>query len=149
MAHIILPDGVPGISGPMTAYPETGERMKSLAEALLRGPSSLSQAEREMIAAFVSSRNECVFCTSSHAAVARYLMGSECKVVDDVLENYQDAAVSEKLKVLLAIAGKVREDGRLALVLRADASLIARLQTLPRVLLQRVDPVPKLSTLTS
>lgn len=113
MAHITLPEGVPGITGPMQAYPETGERMRSFAEALLRGPSSLSQAEREMIAAFVSSRNECFFCTSAHAAVAKYLMGDECKVVEDVLENYQNATVSEKLKALLAIAGKVREDGRL------------------------------------
>lgn len=113
MAHIALPEGAPGISGPMRAYPETGERLEGLAEALLRGPSSLSQAEREMIAAFVSSRNECFFCTSSHAAVARYLMGGECEVVDEVLENYQDAAISEKMKALLAIAGKVREDGRL------------------------------------
>ena len=50
MAHIKLPDGVPGIVGPMIAYPETQIHLSGLAEALLRGPSSLTPAERELIA---------------------------------------------------------------------------------------------------
>ena len=50
MSHITLPEGIPGILGPMTAYPETAVHLLGLAEALLRGPSSLTQAERELIA---------------------------------------------------------------------------------------------------
>ena len=45
MAHITLPEGVPGIVGPMIAYPETQTHLSGLAEALLRGPSSLTSAE--------------------------------------------------------------------------------------------------------
>jgi len=61
MAHISLPDGLAGIVGPLTAYPETAEHLNALAQAALRGPSSLSAAEREMIAAYVSARNDCFF----------------------------------------------------------------------------------------
>jgi uncharacterized peroxidase-related enzyme len=79
----------------------------------LRGPSSLTEAEREIIAAFVSSGNECYFCATSHAAAARHLLGDNCGLVDDVLANSNTAEISDKLRVLLSIAGKVRRDGRL------------------------------------
>jgi hypothetical protein len=55
MAHIALPEGIPGIVGPMMQYPETAAPLNALAEVLLRGPSSLSKAERELIAAYVSN----------------------------------------------------------------------------------------------
>ena len=113
MAHIQLPEGAPGIVGPMIAYPETEKHLNGLAEALLRGPSSLTPAERETIAARVSSGNECFFCTQTHAAAARELYGDEREVVDQVLKDARTAPVSDKMKALLAIADKVRQDGRL------------------------------------
>jgi uncharacterized peroxidase-related enzyme len=121
MAHISLPDGAPGIIGPMIAYPETQTHLSGLAEALLRGPSSLTSAERELIAAYVSSGNECYFCTQSHAAASRAHYKEECGVVDQVLSDLHAAPVSPKLKALLAIADKVRRDGRL--VQAADVEL--------------------------
>ena len=113
MAHIDLPEGVPGIVGPMMAYPATQTHLSGLAEALLRGPSSLTSAERELIASYVSSRNECHFCTQSHAAAARVHFGNQRDLVDQVLHDPTLAPVSEKMKALLAIADKVRRDGRL------------------------------------
>jgi uncharacterized peroxidase-related enzyme len=113
MAHITLPEGAPGILGPMIAYPETQTHLSGLAEALLRGPSSLTPAERELIASYVSCRNECYFCTQSHAAAARVHFGEERRLVDQVLADPQTAPVSARLKALLAIADKVRRDGRL------------------------------------
>ena len=113
MPHIKLPEGAPGITGPMIAYPETQTHLSGLAEALLRGPSSLTSAERELIAAYVSSGNECYFCTQSHAAAARVHFDEQRGVVDQVLANLQAAPVSPKLKALLKIADKVRRDGRL------------------------------------
>ena len=101
------------ITGPMAAYPETERHLSGLAEALLRGPSSLSAAERELIASYVSSGNECHFCTQSHAAAARELYGSECAIVDLVPSDLQTAPLTEKMAALLNIAGKVRQDGRL------------------------------------
>ncbi len=113
MPHIKLPEGVPGIVGPMIACPETQTHLSGLAEALLRGPSSLTSAERELIASYVSSRNECNFCTQSHAAAARAHYGELRQLVDQVLADLHTAPVSAKLKALLTIADKVRSDGRL------------------------------------
>jgi uncharacterized peroxidase-related enzyme len=97
----------------MMRYPETAAPLNALAEVLLRGPSTLSRAERELIAAFVSRRNECVFCSSSHAAVARYHYGPDRLLVDQVLDDVEHAPVSAKIRALLRIAGKVQQDGRL------------------------------------
>jgi uncharacterized peroxidase-related enzyme len=113
MPHIALPEEFPGIIGPMRAYPETERHLSGLAETLLRGPSSLTSAERELIATSVSAGNECHFCTQSHAAAAREHFGDQRQLVDLVLDDRETATVSAKLKALLDIAHKVRRDGRL------------------------------------
>ena len=112
MPHISLPDGFPGITAGFAFRPETARPMRELAEVLLRGPNTLTSAEREMIAAFVSSRNDCTFCHASHRAAAAHHMDGDYTIVDAVRENYQSAPVSPKLKALLVIADKVRADGR-------------------------------------
>jgi uncharacterized peroxidase-related enzyme len=113
MAHIQLPEGAPGILGPMIAYPETQVHLSGLAEALLRGPSSLTSGERETIAAFVSAGNECRFCRESHAAAARAHLGEQMNLVDQVIFDAEGSSSTPKIKALLAIADKVRRDGRL------------------------------------
>jgi uncharacterized peroxidase-related enzyme len=120
MAHITLPDGIPGIVGPMIAYPETQTHLSGLAEALLRGPSSLTSAERELIAAYVSSGNECYFCTQSHAAASRVHYKGDSGLVDQVLADLHTAPVTPKLRALLTIADKVRRDGRLVQALDVE-----------------------------
>lgn len=112
MAHIELPEGLPGITGPLTKYPETAQHLMGLAETLLRGSSSLTPAERELIAAYVSAQNECSFCMNSHAAVARHLYGQEGALVDQTLADAQQSELSDKMKALLVIAGKVQQGGR-------------------------------------
>jgi len=72
MAHIALPEGLPGITSGFAFRPETAKPLRELAETLLRGPSTLTSAERETIAAFVSSRNDCQFCQLSHSAAAAH-----------------------------------------------------------------------------
>jgi len=112
MPHIQLPPDEPGIIGPLVAYRDTEKPLNDLANVLMTGPSSLSRAERELIAAHVSTGNECYFCTNSHAAVARFLFGEQQGVVDQVLRDISTASVSDKLRALLIIADKVRRDGR-------------------------------------
>jgi len=112
MAHIRLPEGIPGILGPMAFSPETAKPLNALAEVLLRGPNTLAPAEREMIATFVSSENDCYFFQHAHGAVAAYRLGGNEKLVNDVKLNFESAAVSEKMKALLAIAGKVQKGGK-------------------------------------
>jgi uncharacterized peroxidase-related enzyme len=112
MAHIRLPEGIPGILGPMAFSPETAKPLNALAEVLLRGPNTLAPADREMIATFVSSQNDCYFCQHAHGAVAAYRLGGDEKLVNDVKLNFESAAISEKMKTLLAIAGKVQKGGK-------------------------------------
>ena len=112
MPHIALPEGLPGITSAFAYRPETAKPMRELAETLLRGPSTLTSGEREMIAAFVSSRNLCVFCHASHRAAAAHHFDGDYDFVDSVRRNLDTAPVSPKLKALLRIAGKVQESGR-------------------------------------
>jgi uncharacterized peroxidase-related enzyme len=112
MPHIDLPEGLPGILGPMAFSPATSKPLNELAEVLLRGPSTLTSAERELIATYVSSRNDCHFCHSSHGAAAAHHLGGDDALVDAVRVDYATADVSPKLKALLAIAGKVQRSGR-------------------------------------
>lgn len=113
MAHIKVPEGVPGIRSLVMFRPETGQHLYHLAQVLLRDPSPLSSAERELIATHVSARNDCMFCMSSHAAAARELFADKRDVVDCVIENKPSALISDKMKALLKIAGKVQQSGKL------------------------------------
>lgn len=112
MAHIQLPEGIPGILGPMAFSPQTAKPLNELADILLRGPNSLAPAERELIATYVSSQNDCYFCQHAHGAVAAYRLGGDEKLIDDVKSNFQSALISDKLKALLSIAGSVQKDGK-------------------------------------
>jgi uncharacterized peroxidase-related enzyme len=112
MAHIILPEGLPGILGPMAVSPETTKALCALAEVLLRGPNTLTSAERELIATYVSSRNECRFCELSHGAAAAEHLGGDYDLVDRIKCDHVATEISGKLKALLAIAGKVQKGGK-------------------------------------
>jgi uncharacterized peroxidase-related enzyme len=112
MPHIALPEGIPGISSGFAFRPETAKPMRALAEVLLHSPGPLPLADRELIAAHVSSRNDCFFCATSHAAVATAHLGGDASVAKCVTQNYLDAPVSAKLKALLNIAGKVQLGGK-------------------------------------
>jgi len=112
MAHIQVPEGVPGIRSLVMFRPETGKPLYELAQVLLRGESPLTEAERELIAAYVSKRNDTMFCMMSHSAAARHLYGDDKNIVDDVLKDMQHSQVSDKLKALLNIAGKVQILGK-------------------------------------
>jgi uncharacterized peroxidase-related enzyme len=124
MSHIPLKENVPGIRALLTFRPETAKPLGELAEVLMRGPSTLSRAEREMIAAHVSHRNACLFCRNSHAAVAATHLGArdeDFALVDAVQRDPESAPISEKMKALLAIAGLVQEGGK-----RVTAEAVAR-----------------------
>ena len=61
MAHIALRPDLPGILALFDFRPETAGPLNAFAQALLRGPSPLTASDRELIAAYVSARNDCVF----------------------------------------------------------------------------------------
>jgi AhpD family alkylhydroperoxidase len=70
-------------------------------EEVMRGPSPLSPGLRELIGAFVSSRNQCHFCHCAHAPVAAKLLGQE--LVDEVLFDLESSRLDEAHKELLPV----------------------------------------------
>ena len=94
MAHIQVPEGAPGILGPMAISPESTKALRALVEVLLRGPNTLTPAEREMIAMYVSSQNDCCFCQLSHGAAAAEHLGGDYDLIDRVKRNYATAEIS-------------------------------------------------------
>src|SRR5271168_1243384 len=116
MPHISLPEGLAGITAGFAFRPETAKPMRELAHILLHEPNSepnsLTPGERELIATYVSSQNDCYFCQTSHGAAAScHLAGDD--VVQRVKTDFENAPIAPKLKALLAIAGKVQRDGKL------------------------------------
>lgn len=109
MALIPLPPDIPGIRGPLSVYPDTAGPLLGLAQAVLRGPSSLSEGERELLATAVSTENRCWFCARSHGAAARILLGNRAGWVDEVLADREPDA-PEKLKGLVALARALARD---------------------------------------
>ena len=96
----------------MAFSPATAKPLNELAEVLLRGANSLTPGEREMIASYVSSQNDCFFCHTVHGAAAAHHLGGNEALVRQVKIDFEGAEVSEKLKALLAIAGKVQKGGK-------------------------------------
>ncbi|MEV6985555.1 carboxymuconolactone decarboxylase family protein [Sphaerisporangium sp. NPDC051017] len=119
MAHIELGNESPGISGLMEYRLETGRVLSSLAEVLLRADetidrddNTLTRGERELIAAYVSSLNQCKFCSTSHAAFAAAQLPGGAEVVVDTCTDLDTAPVSDKVKALLRVAGAVQQTGK-------------------------------------
>jgi uncharacterized peroxidase-related enzyme len=122
MPHIALPPDLPGIRGAMAFRPETARPLNALVEVLLTGPSTLSRGERELIAAYVSSRNCTHYCASIHGAIAAAHLGGDEALVKQVKIDFSQAAISSKLKALLTIAGKVQQDGKLVTAADVEAA---------------------------
>lgn len=112
MAHIALPDGLPGIRGPMAFRPETARPLNELVDVLLRGPHSLTPGERELIATVTSAENDCRYCQTIHGAIAAHHFGGDEALVAQVKRDPSSAAISPKLKALLVIAADTARSGR-------------------------------------
>jgi alkylhydroperoxidase family enzyme len=70
MPYIPLEEHLPGITG-LLEYRKDSCANTELTR-LLRGPSTLTEGERELIATIVSHRNQCKFCVTAHTAAADY-----------------------------------------------------------------------------
>ena len=112
MAHINLPDGLPGIRGPMAFRPDAAKHLNDLAEVLLRSENSLTRGERELIATYVSHLNDCFFCQNAHGGLAQHYLQCDMQFIDSVKVNMNAAEISVKLKSLLAIAESVQKGGK-------------------------------------
>lgn len=115
MPHITLTEGLPGIRGPMVFSPETTKPLCDLVQVLLTGPHTLTPAEREIIAAYVSSENDCYYCQHCHGSTAAQHLGgtdADYEFISEIKKNFDATSLSAKMKALLSIAGKVQKGGK-------------------------------------
>lgn len=110
MPYIPLEEHLPGITGLLEYRRDTAEPIRELTQVLMRGPSTLSEAERELLATIVSHRNECVFCATAHTAAADVLLG-EHDTCEKIKKDISTAPLSDKMKKLLIIATQVQQGG--------------------------------------
>ena len=86
-----------------------GEPMGRVTQEAMRGPSSWSVGDRELMAAFVAKTNNCEWCTKAHSAVAEgaYRDG---KKVSAVLSDLDTSAIEEPLRATLRMLSKLTRE---------------------------------------
>jgi uncharacterized peroxidase-related enzyme len=110
--------GVPEIMHLFRFKKRNTDHLVRFTEQVMRGRSPLSQGMRELIGAFLSSRNQCCFCQCAHAPVAAQLLGRE--LVDEVLLDPETSRLDAAHKELFRYIGKLAENP--ALVTASDIS---------------------------
>jgi len=76
-----------------------GASLEAWTQAVMRGPSAWSIAERELMGAMAAKWNDCAFCREMLAAAAATHMGRAW--VDAALSDYRSAPISQGLKATL------------------------------------------------
>ncbi len=76
----------------------------------MRRSATLSVADRELIASYVSQQNNCQFCYQSHTACAKEI--GNATLVHEVIEAGKFDRLSPKMMALLDIAGAVAKLNR-------------------------------------
>jgi uncharacterized peroxidase-related enzyme len=112
MAYIAVNEQLPGIVGLLHFRPQTAKPLNELAEILLRGESTLTRGEREIIASYVSHKNNCHFCHTIHGAVASHHYSGDLNLIDDIRAGCASTPLSAKMRTLLKIAEKVQQSGK-------------------------------------
>ena len=75
-------------------------------QEIMRGKSSFTYAQKEIVAAFVSGLNACSFCYGSHAAVANNF-GIPRKTIEVLLEDIDSAPITSNEKPLFQYLKKL------------------------------------------
>jgi uncharacterized peroxidase-related enzyme len=98
----------------MAFRPETAKPLNELelVEILLHAPNSLTPGERELIATYVASENDCYYCQTIHGAIAAASLNDDESLVRRVKHDFENADITPKLKALLVIAGQVQKGGK-------------------------------------
>jgi uncharacterized peroxidase-related enzyme len=92
-------------------------------DALMKGPSGLTRAEREMIVLTVSAINACTYCTVSHGAALRVL-AKHPHLADQVSANYRMAEITPRQRAMLDFAAKLTRESA-----AVDAADLSRLRS--------------------
>ena len=89
-------------------YPGLFAPLIEFHQRLLREDSPFTVAERELLAAYVSTLNACAYCAGVHEATAR-LFGVDATLLVRLAANPATAPVPEKLKPVFRYAKKLTE----------------------------------------
>jgi uncharacterized peroxidase-related enzyme len=92
----------------LRAYPGPAVPLLDYHEALLRGPSPFTVAERELIAAYVSGLNACGYCHGIHQSTAE-AFGLAEGTLEALLADLETAPVDEKMRPVLRYVRKLTE----------------------------------------
>lgn len=88
------------------AHPETAGPLLDLHEAVMRAPSPLTVAERELLAAYVSGLNACTYCYGVHSVTAARF-GIDPETLTRLLHDVDSADVDDRMRPLLRYVGKL------------------------------------------
>jgi len=105
----------------LAKYPAGFTGLCDYHDAILRGPSELSVAQRELIATYVSGLNNCSFCYGAHRTFAE-VHGIDPDLFEQLVADPQSAGVEAKLLPILAYARKLTQAP--AMVTEADAARV-------------------------
>ncbi|MFO7631525.1 MAG: peroxidase-related enzyme [Caldilinea sp.] len=97
---------LPNVFAAYTIRPDHMVRWIKLFNAILRGESGLTLAEREMIGVVVSAENRCLYCLVSHGAELRQLTGDPV-LADQISYDYRRAPLDARVRAMLDYAVKL------------------------------------------
>ena len=103
---------VPGILKCFATHPPLLRHMMALSQSLLFSDGHLPRRDKEMLATFISFRNQCPYCADSHACFLR-MQGGSLGLIDAL--RYADLAspaVTPAERALLSFANKVNQDSQ-------------------------------------
>lgn len=86
-----------------------GDPMQAITQDAMRGPSSWSVGDRELMAAFIARTNRSEFCAKAHSAVAQRAYG-DTRNVSAILASPDSAGIAEPLRATLHMLGKLTRD---------------------------------------
>ncbi len=114
-------EGEPGLDKVFRRFPHTVMPLLEYHDRLLRDPSPLTVAERELIAAYVSGINSCTYCHGAHVVAAR-AFGVDPDLFEGLMADLETSSVDSKLKPILAYVGKLTRTP--SMMTEADAARV-------------------------
>jgi uncharacterized peroxidase-related enzyme len=99
---------VPNVLRVYALRPRHLELWNAFYDDLMRGDSTLTRQQREMIAVVVSTVNRCHYCMVSHSAYLRKLTGDPV-LVEQLRTNYKYAELEPRERAMLDFAVKLTE----------------------------------------
>ncbi|HLH04058.1 MAG TPA: carboxymuconolactone decarboxylase family protein [Bryobacteraceae bacterium] len=84
-------------------------RLQEITHEAMRGPSTWSIADRELMAAFVAKSNQCEWCTRAHSAVAARASQDRDRIAA-VLSDLESAPIEDALRATLRMLGRLTRE---------------------------------------